>query len=810
MPGMMAGYRGDTSQGPDHGRSQNSNNYNLPKKIVQRHEASPVQKQPCFGNIYNPNGYNSNATAGQSGVSPMDTYQYQNSYMGAIGNVQNKQPHHSVSRESNRQNMDKSRKIKNDNSLTTVDCLENGYGEVQQAKAYGKTTPTRRVNIENYRELMNSSEQHKQLPPQRMLNRTSESRSPSLTKSISKAPLRKVTSTSHHNQMQNSNADLPNNTNVFANSQPKYSVTAQAAPIMIHRVSTSPKPVSRTRSFTPPVIEPVVRIIGDIDSRENQLSSKTPQIMIPLVFQEKKTDIPVTAINQVLYTPTEPGNLQRILSDPHISMSGASQSLSPHNPSLMNKSGFSDISFINTPQNQGVQGLNGFHKQQQNAEIQIQVNQLGIPNIQQRPIANINFSHRDYSNLDTINEDKSAEEIVSQIVTKNPTPQNHSKIPTELEKSMENKYTLSRLQSTLRNSHSKKEVVTHQLTKYPYHNSTENLNVSPDSKNPDQSNLHQSQNQHGNYLYSLKDYDAQQQQHQDSYTDEYREQNQDYYQSDSKHEAQESSDKTATEASTKVEELENFVEKLKEKLMMEEDKNYQLQQVMEQQSAGLLQLYNLNQVISQQQDQLKSYGSEYQKVASNNQILAQQIDELNKMHHEASQENAYLSQQQSDLEHENSSLREAIEAVKSQGIQIQRSLEQQNLELSNQNQILLSESQSKSSSFNQNHNALNEGDKNLKADLVYAQEEIKTLKKKRAKDKKKKEKYKKELIVEISKREEIIEGLTSEIHALKHQVRSLQTEIEGYNISESRSVSQSYDDTLQMQKSAEHNIHQMN
>lgn len=55
---------------------------------------------------------------------------------------------------------------------------------------------------------------------------------------------------------------------------------------------------------------------------------------------------------------------------------------------------------------------------------------------------------------------------------------------------------------------------------------------------------------------------------------------------------------------------------------------------------------------------------------------------------------------------------------------------------------------------------------NLRSELVYAQEEIKLLKKKRAKDKKKKEKYKKDLVVEIAKREEQIECLRAEIQAL--------------------------------------------
>jgi len=92
--------------------------------------------------------------------------------------------------------------------------------------------------------------------------------------------------------------------------------------------------------------------------------------------------------------------------------------------------------------------------------------------------------------------------------------------------------------------------------------------------------------------------------------------------------------------------------------------------------------------------------------------------------------------------------------------------------------------------------------------LIYAQEEIKLLKKKRAKDKKKKDKYKKDLVIEIAKREEQIECLRAEIQALQHQVRVLTAEIEGYNISESRSITQTHDDTFQ--RTAEHSIHEMN
>ena len=65
----------------------------------------------------------------------------------------------------------------------------------------------------------------------------------------------------------------------------------------------------------------------------------------------------------------------------------------------------------------------------------------------------------------------------------------------------------------------------------------------------------------------------------------------------------------------------------------------------------------------------------------------------------------------------------------------------------------MQENHSRASSHS-NHNALNEETLNLKSELVYATEEIKALKKKRAKDKKKKEKYKKDLVIEIAKREE--------------------------------------------------------
>ena len=75
----------------------------------------------------------------------------------------------------------------------------------------------------------------------------------------------------------------------------------------------------------------------------------------------------------------------------------------------------------------------------------------------------------------------------------------------------------------------------------------------------------------------------------------------------------------------------------------------------------------------------------------------------------------------------------------------------------------MQENYSRTSNHNSNHNALNEDVINLKSELVYAHEEIKFLKKKRAKDKKKKEKYKKDLVIEIAKREEQIECLRSEI-----------------------------------------------
>jgi hypothetical protein len=68
------------------------------------------------------------------------------------------------------------------------------------------------------------------------------------------------------------------------------------------------------------------------------------------------------------------------------------------------------------------------------------------------------------------------------------------------------------------------------------------------------------------------------------------------------------------------------------------------------------------------------------------------------------------------------------------------------------------------------------------------------LNKKRQKDKKKKERVKKESIIEIAKRDEIIEAFKAEVQSLKHTVRVLTSEIEGYAISESKSESMNVQD----------------
>lgn len=336
-----------------------------------------------------------------------------------------------------------------------------------------------------------------------------------------------------------------------------------------------------------------------------------------------------------------------------------------------------------------------------------------------------------------------------------------------MDQQSDTRYTISKLQNTLINSHSQKEMTLNQLSKLPYQNGQITASKEVGLLNNLSGNVNQ--NERANNIISI--------------------------------------DELGLDHSS-LDDLQNLIEYLKTRLKIEEDNNQDLRKVIDDQKSDLNQISKLQEVINSYEKELTNVTSEYDKIATANQILIKQMEELKKIEQETANQNTLYSKNQEKLQQENIHLKSTLEILKAQSSQMQRTLEERNSELSNQNQALMQENYSRTSNHNSNHNALNEDVINLKSELVYANEEIKLLKKKRAKDKKKKEKYKKDLVIEIAKREEQIECLRSEIQALEHQVRVLTTEIEGYNISESRSITQTHDDTSQ--RTAEHSIHEMN
>jgi hypothetical protein len=117
-------------------------------------------------------------------------------------------------------------------------------------------------------------------------------------------------------------------------------------------------------------------------------------------------------------------------------------------------------------------------------------------------------------------------------------------------------------------------------------------------------------------------------------------------------------------------------------------------------------------------------------------------------------------------------LRKNFEHFQNENLRIQQDLQAQNSEICKVNQALqkeaLESANRRISNQNNGDEFLNENVINLKSELKYANEELKKVNKKRSKEKKKKDKIKKESIIEIAKRDEIIDACKAEIRSLKH------------------------------------------
>lgn len=254
-----------------------------------------------------------------------------------------------------RSQMNPPNRQRNEDSLTKKEHLETDYGQDGTALAYGGKTPTRRVNIEEYRDLLRGSENQDH---QRASRKNAQSKSPSISKSTSKTPLSKgIPLGQNGNQMKNSNADFPNTANVFSNyilENPQGNQNPQTY------VKNSPSPLRKVTTYVPGTTT-VVRIVGENDQRVStpsvSLSAQQNQTFgqqAPAHFHAQDHQSFPTLPQQISqqkpsqYVPREHRIPQRNDMDQNSSNSGISSSLSPTNPSLMNKSGFSDISFIHT------------------------------------------------------------------------------------------------------------------------------------------------------------------------------------------------------------------------------------------------------------------------------------------------------------------------------------------------------------------------------------------------------------------------------------------------------------------------------
>lgn len=70
-----------------------------------------------------------------------------------------------------------------------------------------------------------------------------------------------------------------------------------------------------------------------------------------------------------------------------------------------------------------------------------------------------------------------------------------------------------------------------------------------------------------------------------------------------------------------LDDLQNLIEYLKTRLKFEEDKNHDLKRVIDEQKSDLSQVAKLQEVISSYEKELTNVTSEYDKIATANQIL---------------------------------------------------------------------------------------------------------------------------------------------------------------------------------------------
>lgn len=779
-----------------HSNTVNNADLNL---FAQRSHGNQ-QPQPRRANFRN------NNRQGQASLSNSQTRQNQNFNRQSV-NGNRQAPIYSVEPSQNRNSS--AARIPTDSnldvSLTTVDQLEKEYGEKDIEKAYSRKTPTRRVNIENYKNILkpsyrNSIKNLAQVSP-------SIQKRNSLTQS-NHSPMSVVVNPGTQYQ------SVPNQADKGISGVPIHQI--QANLVQSHK-KLSKSPMRAYTTVVPPTTT-VVRIHGVNKSRGSS----------PLVINRNSQTLKSPLPKQRVYIHK---NNERATP---MSQKVSNQTQKQSDSAASKKDKSSGLNTSNTPTvptiSSSLKESNPMTTKSQPAnksKVHQSAPPLMIDSSQSNSQSQNNFTNtQSNSRLDTINEDRSNEDQASIInKTQNGSTNFDSSGNRSLSGARKNEFDSTKeLQKHLKDSHTQQDFTAPHPASYPHQTPKQNSNYNYESNSRNNgastSKFKSVERKNGNgqqftsqmqisgvqspSCYTPNTQKTQQtrttvqtpQQVQDIEMEPYS-----FHQNDS------SSSNTDIGAlkpermgvqinEQSINELSNLVEMLQTKLKTQERKNQELQSIVEQQKNDMEQLPLLQQTISMQEEAVLKLAEEKKELQASNQTLMSQIEEIQQIHSEEKNRIKLLDQQILKLKSEKQNLKKNFEQFQNENLRIQQDLQAQNAEICKVNQNLQREAIESASRARSNPTSnndtefINENIINLKSELTYANEEIKKLNKKRHKEKKKKDKIKKESIIEIAKRDEIIDACKAEIRSLKHQVRVLTSEIEGFNISECKSESQ--------------------
>lgn len=711
-----------------------------------------------------------------------------------------------------------------DNSLTTLENLEKDYGQEDQEKAYSRKTPTRKVNIEDFRSIIKGGE------ISNFENRYHQPKEKSPTLSVNRSISRGSTLPTVTVHMNNDYSTGGNFRQNYSDAQDPANNVIQAADHIINidsrNLSGKTTPLRMVTTYVPGTTT-VVRIHGEnnsnstspINSRNTRGSvmNNLPGLRYPdgsvfsmdnsneasnrnTRFNEKlnpKKDVQES--KELINVVKKPLNITPMVapiqkpnqgyktagSDSNYGQGLVDSRLDTINEDRSSEDKFSNFNTANQSFNNLI--YQDHQNQRKFDQKQLQNDLKTSHNVQ----IDINQQPHD-NNFNTYNK------------YQNQAPGNFNNINNSNLAHVQSNKPLNKLHHDLNQSSlSNSDISSKKNGNYSSNNNMSSVSVSPINDNDEKFKIQFYQTQPTNQ------FDINHTPQKGLYPGELEMEHYSFNNTDTKqNEGSHINNNTGSQIDglpRNQEELQNLIEFLRSKLVIEQNKCKDLQQENEQLKSDFSVLPLLQQTIANQDNKIANLSSENVKLTQANHTLMKQIEEMRNAHQESQNQNQQLSKKLQQLAQSNVDLKTGLDNSEKEKNQLKQDCKEvyaqngqikqinQDLELRIQNQI-------NNLGSNQNVQHLNQQLQNLNDQYLKVNEELKILTKKRAKDKKRKEKYKKESIIEIAKRDELIEAFKGEIQQLKHQVRILKSELEGYNMSESKTDSmindQDFQDTI--------------